>query len=490
MLLSNVLINLEEKKKLNFKKFNPDIKGIHCDSRKISKNFIFVAAKGENNDGHKYIGDAIKKGAIFIVIEKKELEKNLKEKKINFIYTKNSKFFLSRIVANFYVNQPNYISAVTGTNGKTSVAFIANEIWKNCNIKSAFIGTLGLISEKYKKKLELTTENSVEIYKILSILYKKKINNICCEASSHGLDQYRLDGIKLDVAAFTNISQDHFDYHGNFKNYFNSKMRLFLKILKKNGIAIINSDLPETKKILNLCKKSRIKTFTYGYNSTDLKLITYYEQNNSQKIIINHKNKIFSYTIPMIGNFQVYNSLCAICLVYFSGIPIVKCLKAIQNISQIPGRLENIRIPKKMKKKISIFIDYAHTPDALKKSLQTLKKNSFKLSIVFGCGGDRDKKKRPLMGKIANSLADKIYITDDNPRYESAKKIRKEIISHCPKAIEIKSRYLAIKTAINNCEEGENLLIAGKGHEDYQIIGKKICKFSDKDTVLKLLKNI
>ena len=267
-------------------------------------------------------------------------------------------------------------------------------------------------------------------------------------------------------------------------------MRLFLKILKKNGIAIINSDLPETKKILNLCKKSRIKTFTYGYNSTDLKLITYYEQNNSQKIIINHKNKIFSYTIPMIGNFQVYNSLCAICLVYFSGIPIVKCLKAIQNISQIPGRLENIRIPKKMKKKISIFIDYAHTPDALKKSLQTLKKNSFKLSIVFGCGGDRDKKKRPLMGKIANSLADKIYITDDNPRYESAKKIRKEIISNCPKAIEIKSRYLAIKTAINNCEEGENLLIAGKGHEDYQIIGKKIYKFSDKDTVLKLLKNI
>ena len=490
MLLSNVLINLKERKKLNFREFNPDIKGISCDSKKIFKNFIFVATKGKNNDGHKYIFDAIKKGAIFIVIERKELEKNLKKKKINFIYTKNSRLFLSKIASNFYVNQPKNIFAVTGTNGKTSVAFITNEIWRNCNIKSASIGTLGVISDEYKKKLELTTENSVEIHKILSILHKKKINHICCEASSHGLDQHRLDNIKLDVAAFTNISHDHFDYHKNFKNYFNSKMRLFLKVLKKGGVAIINSDLPETKKILNLCKKNKIKTFTYGYNSTDLKLVTFYKENNIQKIIINHKNKIFNYTIPIIGDFQIYNSLCAICLAYFSGISINKCLKTIKKIPQIPGRLESITIPNKMKKRISIFIDYAHTPDALKKTLQTLKKNSVKLSVVFGCGGDRDKKKRSLMGKIANSLADKIYITDDNPRYEPAKKIRKEIISNCPKAIEIKNRYLAIKKAINSCEEGENLLIAGKGHEDYQIIGKKIYKFSDKETVLEILKKI
>ena len=490
MLLSNVLKDLKERKKLNFKKFNPDIQGIHCNSQKISKNFIFVAIKGEKNDGHKYIDEALKKGAIFIVIESKKAKKSLQKKKINFIFTKNSKLFLSKIASNFYINQPKKISAVTGTNGKTSVAFITQEIWKNCNIKSASIGTLGLISDKYKKKLKLTTENSIEFHKLLSILHKKKINHICCEASSHGLDQHRLDNIKLDVAAFTNISQDHFDYHKNFENYFNSKMKLFLKILKKDGIAIINSDLPETRKILNLCKKKKIKTFTYGYKSKDLKLVTYYEDNNHQKIIINYKNKIFSYTISMIGDFQVYNSLCAICLVYFSGISINKCLKAIKKIRQIPGRLESIKIPSKTKKKISIFIDYAHTPDALKKALQALKKNSIKLSVVFGCGGDRDKKKRPLMGEIASRFANKVYVTDDNPRHESAKKIRKEIISHCPKAIEIKSRYLAIKTAINNCGEGENLLIAGKGHEDYQIIGKKIYKFSDKNTVLKLLKNI
>ena len=490
MLLSNVLKDLKERKKLNFKKFNPDIKGVHFNSQKILKDFIFVAIKGENNDGHKYIDEAIKKGAIFFVIENKKIKKNLEKKKINFIFTENSKFFLSKIASNFYINQPKKISAVTGTNGKTSVTFITKEIWKNCNVKSASIGTLGLIADEYKKKLELTTENSVKIHKILSILHKKKINHVCCEASSHGLDQHRLDNIKLDVAAFTNISQDHFDYHKTFQNYFNSKMRLFLKILKKGGVAIINSDLPETKKILNLCKKNKIKTFTYGYNSTDLKLVTFYEENNVQRIMVNHKNKIFNYTIPIIGNFQIYNSLCAICLAYFSGISINKCLKAIKKIPQIPGRLESIKIPRKLKKKISIFIDYAHTPDALKKTLETLKKNSVKLSVVFGCGGNRDRKKRPLMGKIANDFADKVYITDDNPRDESPKKIRKDIISSCTKAIEIKNRYLAIKQAINNCEEGEKLLIAGKGHEDYQIIGKKIYKFSDKDTVLKVLKNI
>jgi len=490
LLLSNVLKDLKERKKLNFKKFNPDIKGVHFNSQKILKDFIFVAIKGENNDGHKYIDEAIKKGAIFFVIENKKIKKNLEKKKINFIFTKNSKFFLSKIASNFYINQPKKISAVTGTNGKTSVTFITKEIWRNCNVKSASIGTLGLIADEYKKKLELTTENSVKIHKILSILHKKKINHVCCEASSHGLDQHRLDNIKLDVAAFTNISQDHFDYHKTFQNYFNSKMRLFLKILKKGGVAIINSDLPETKKILNLCKKNKIKTFTYGYNSTDLKLVTFYEENNVQRIMVNHKNKIFNYTIPIIGNFQIYNSLCAICLAYFSGISINKCLKAIKKIPQIPGRLESIKIPRKLKKKISIFIDYAHTPDALKKTLETLKKNSVKLSVVFGCGGNRDRKKRPLMGKIANDFADKVYITDDNPRDESPKKIRKDIISSCTKAIEIKNRYLAIKQAINNCEEGEKLLIAGKGHEDYQIIGKKIYKFSDKDTVLKVLKNI
>ena len=257
MLLSNVLKDLKETKKLNFKKFNPDIKGLHFNSEKILKNFIFVAIKGKSNDGHKYIDQAIKKGAIFIVIENKKIEKKLQKNNNNFIFTENSKLFLSKIASNFYNNQPRKISAVTGTNGKTSVAFITKEIWKNCNIKSASIGTLGLITDKYKKKLELTTENSIEIHKILSILHKKKINNVCCEASSHSLDQHRIDNVKIEVAAFTNISQDHFDYHGNFKNYFNSKMRLFLRILKKGGVAIINSVLPATKKILNLLKKKK-----------------------------------------------------------------------------------------------------------------------------------------------------------------------------------------------------------------------------------------
>ena len=334
----------------------------------------------------------------------------------------------------------------------------------------------------------MTTENSTEIHKNLEILKKKNVNYVCLEASSHGLDQHRLDNINLKIAAFTNISQDHFDYHKNFKNYFNSKMLLFSKILKKEGVAIINSDLEETKKILSICKKKNIKTFTYGYNSNDLRLIAYYQEKNFQKVIINFKNKILTYKIPIIGDFQVYNSLCAICIAFFSGVQINKCLSAIQKMRQIPGRLERINIKNSTKKNFSIFVDYAHTPDALEKVLKSLKKDSIKLSLVFGCGGDRDKSKRPLMGKVANEISDKVYVTDDNPRKESAKKIRSEIILGCPKAIEIQDRYLAIKKAINNSDNNEILLIAGKGHEDYQIIGEKIYKFSDKNTVLKLLK--
>ena len=491
MLLANVLKDTKEIKKINFDNFNPLIKGIHFNSKKILRNFIFVAIKGEHDDGHKYINEALKNGAKLIVVEKKETINNLKKKKIKFIYTKNSRSFLSKISSNFFIYQPKFISAVTGTNGKTSVSNITQELWKNCNINSASLGTLGLISNNFKKKLSLTTEDSINIYKILSNLSKKRINNICIEASSHGLKQHRIDNVKVDVAAITNISRDHFDYHKNFNNYFNSKMRLFLEILKKNGTAIINSDLKESKKIIRICKKKKINIFTYGYNSKDLKLISFCEENNYKKVKISYKNKIYNYKLPIIGDFQVFNSLCAISIALHSGVLINRCLKNIKKINQIPGRLEFIKIPKKIKKNISIFLDYAHTPDAIENVLKTLKrKKTDKLSIVFGCGGDRDKKKRPMMGEIANKFADKIYITDDNPRNESANKIRKEIIFKCPKALEIKNRYQAIKKCISSCEDGEKVLIAGKGHEEYQIIKKKFYKFNDKKAVLKVLKNL
>ena len=219
----------------------------------------------------------------------------------------------------------------------------------------------------------------------------------------------------------------------------------------------------------------------------DFKVTKIKQQVRGTEFQLDNRGKSYLVRTPFIGRFNVYNTLAAIAGASAAGIKPRDAVKALEDAPQVPGRLELIGT----REGATVFVDYAHTPDALQNVCATLKDlEPNKLITVFGCGGDRDKKKRPLMGKIANSLADKIYITDDNPRYESAKKIRKEIISHCPKAIEIKSRYLAIKTAINNCEEGENLLIAGKGHEDYQIIGKKIYKFSDKDTVLKLLKNI
>ena len=465
------------------------IYGLTMNSNDVNEGDIFIAIDGKKADGHDFIHQAVDRGASAIISNGRDVG-NLPVPQIK---VANPRRAASIVASEFYGHPSKHLTVIgiTGTNGKTSSTFITREIWSKCNLKSASIGTFGLIKDKYKKKLGLTTEDSIEIHKILSNLYKKKINHVCLEASSHGLNQFRLDGVKLDIAAITNISQDHFDYHKNYNNYFNSKMRLFLNVLKKNGTAIINSDLNQTKRILSLCKKKKIKTFTYGYKSKDLRLINIEEKNNYQNVLIKLKNKKYNYLLKMPGSFQVYNSLCAILIAYFSGIKIMNIIKVIENISQIPGRLEKINIPIKMEKKnISIFIDYAHTPDALEKALYLLKKNSNKLSVVFGCGGNRDKEKRSIMGKIADKLADKVYITDDNPRNESAKLIRKEIISNCKKAIEIKSRYLAIKKAIKNCEDGENLLIAGKGHEDYQVIGKKIYKFSDKNTVLGILKRI
>ena len=491
MLLVNLLKDIKEINQLNLKEFNPLIKGISFNSKKIKKNFIFVAIKGKRYDGHQFVNEAINKGAILIIIDNKKPIKILIKKKINFIFCKNSRILLSKISSNFFPKQPSFISAVTGTNGKTSVSHITKEIWKNCNISSAAIGTIGLITDRYKKKLPLTTIDSIQLHQILTSLYKKKINHLCIEASSHGLEQNRIDNIKINTAAFTNFSHDHLDYHKNFKLYFKSKMRLFKDLLIRNGNAIINSDIPESKTIQKLCKKYNKKVISYGFKSKYLQLLDYKSEKDYQKVYFKYKKTKFNFTLPLFGDFQIYNALCSIGIILSSGIGIKECIKSIKKINQIPGRLEKINIPKKLKNNnISIFIDYAHTPDALAKVLKTLKKmTSNKLSIVFGCGGNRDLEKRPLMGKIAKKIADKIYITDDNPRNESPKKIRSDILKTCSGAIEIASRYKAIKEAIKKCEFGEILLIAGKGHEDYQIFSRKTIKFSDKETILKILKN-
>ena len=491
MLLANVLKDIKERKQLNLKEFNPLIKGISFDSKKISKSFIFIAIKGNNFDGHEFINEAINKGAILVIIEDKKAIKNLIKQKINFIISKNSRILLSKISSNFFSNQPTFISAVTGTNGKTSVAHITKEIWEKSKISSASIGTIGLITKNFQQKLPLTTIDSILLHKKLDFLYKKKIGYVCMEASSHGLEQYRIDNVKIKTAAFTNFSHDHLDYHRSFKLYFKSKMRLFNDLLINNGNAIINSDIPEYKTIKKLCKKYNKKIISYGFKSKCLKLLKFKTEQDYQKVFFEFKKTKFNFKLPLFGDFQIYNALCSIGIILSSGINIKQCIKNIEKINQIPGRLEKINIPQKMKKNnILIFVDYAHTPDALEKALQTLKKITInKLSVVFGCGGNRDLKKRPLMGKVAQKIADKVYITDDNPRTESPKKIRKDILKTCPDAIEIANRYQAIKFAVDKSEFGEILLIAGKGHEDYQIFDKNIIKFSDKEAILKILRN-
>ena len=358
MLLVNLLKDIKEINQLNLKEFNPLIKGISFNSKKIKKNFIFVAIKGKRYDGHQFVNEAINKGAILIIIDNKKPIKILIKKKINFIFCKNSRILLSKISSNFFPKQPSFISAVTGTNGKTSVSHITKEIWKNCNISSAAIGTIGLITDRYKKKLPLTTIDSIQLHQILTSLYKKKINHLCIEASSHGLEQNRIDNIKINTAAFTNFSHDHLDYHKNFKLYFKSKMRLFKDLLIRNGNAIINSDIPESKTIQKLCKKYNKKVISYGFKSKYLQLLDYKSEKDYQKVYFKYKKTKFNFTLPLFGDFQIYNALCSIGIILSSGIGIKECIKSIKKINQIPGRLEKINIPKKQKATIPSPEDY------------------------------------------------------------------------------------------------------------------------------------
>ena len=461
------------------------VKGISFDSRKTKKNDIFFAIKGKQKTGYQFIQSAISKGASAIVTNK--IKKN-KKAKISVIKVKNVRKSLSEACSNFYKKKPQNIIAVTGTNGKSSVADFFYQIL-NLNKKSAAsIGTLGIISKKYNKKTKLTSLDPLALHKSLEILYEKKIKNVILEASSHGLDQNRLDNLKIKIGIFTNLSHDHLDYHRNMRSYFNSKMYLFKKLLKKNSKIITDADNKEFSKIKNIAYKHKLKKITIGSSSGNLRILNHKYKGNKQIVTISINSKVLLLTIPLIGYFQIKNLLMAILAATHCGLNESKIFNVIHKIKSVPGRLESVA---KLKNNSNIVIDFAHTPDALEQSLIALKKQFRKeIILVFGCGGDRDKKKRFAMGKIAKKYCRKIFITDDNPRNENPKKIRKNIMKACKKyAVDIGNRKKAIETAIKELGPEEILLVAGKGHEETQDYGSRIINFSDKKVIKKIIKN-
>ncbi len=439
---------------------NLSIRGLASDSNKVKKGYIFFAIKGSNSNGEDYINHAIKKGAALIICSK---NCNHKSKKVNYIKTTNVREVLSQISSKFYNIKPKNIFAVTGTNGKTSVADLFYQILKLNDIPVASIGTLGIKSSEKTLKTGLTTPDTITLHQNLEIIKKKGIDHVIIEASSHGLIQHRLDHLSFKAGIFTNFSQDHLDYHKTMKAYLNAKMILFKRLLPRKSFMITDSLLKEFIKLkrISINRKIRILDINKIKNKINFELPTFF------------------------ADFQTKNLLMAILIARICKLNDYKIKKALKKIKSIEGRLDLV---KELPNKAKIFIDFAHTPDALKRVLKSFETNNKNISLVFGCGGQRDFKKRPLMAKIAKKYCKKIYVTDDNPRKENPKKIRNNIISKLKGSnyFDISNRAEAIKKAIYNSEPGEIILIAGKGHENFQDYGNRTIKISDKKIVKKL----
>ena len=454
-------------KKIKFLKYKN--RNFSINSKKVKKNDIFFAMEGSKQSGNLYSSEALSKGAYKVVTSK-----NTKNK--NYLIVKNVNKFLAEACSVKYKEKPKNIIAVTGTNGKSSVANFYFQILKNLKINSAAIGTLGIFYKNKVKRSNLTTPDIITIHKELNFLKKNKIDNVCLEASSHGLHQNRLDGINFTAGIFTNFTQDHLDYHKNLKKYLQAKLSLFSSLLKKNSFAVLDTDIPEFSIINKICKKRKIKILSFGSRGNTIKLISHYYFGKKQIIKINFLNKIYNIKLDLIGDFQIKNVLAAILASYLSVKNPDQIINTLSKIKSATGRMQYVG----NKKKSAVVVDYAHTPDALKKSLQTLAKQfNKKVDVVFGCGGDRDKGKRYKMGEIADQFASKIYLTNDNPRSENPISIIKQIKKGCSRSKIILDRKMAIKSAINNLNTDSILLIAGKGHENYQIINNQKKYFSD-----------
>ena len=474
-------------KNINRKYYKKYFSGIAFNSKKVKKNNIFFAIEGAKFDGNKYIFDAINKGAK-IIISKKKLKNN--NKNIIFLRDNNPRKLLAEISFKLIKKKPQNLVAVTGTNGKSSVANFYYQILTLNNKRAATIGTLGVNSKKINFELSNTTIDPIQLGQTLKKLKNHKIDNVIMEASSHGLEQNRLDGLIFNSGIFTNLSQDHLDYHKNLKHYLKAKLYLFKKLIRKKGSVITDSKIPEFTKIKKIAKKKSLEINTIEGKNEKFEILKHSFQDESQILKIKHKNIIKLIRLNLIGKIQVKNILMAFIAAEKSGLNFNKILKVIPSLKPVEGRFEKIG---KIRNKSKVILDYAHTPDALKTCLLNLREQfpENKIILLFGCGGNRDQNKRSKMGKIADTFSDEIYLTDDNPRFENPNKIRKDIRIGIKKTkvIEISNRAKAIAEAIKNLKTGELLLVAGKGHEKVQDIGKQKIFFSDKKTILDSIKN-
>lgn len=453
---------------------DPNIAGVTADSRAVAKGHLFAALPGAKHDGKAFVGEALRKGAVAILAAPGlDLPKG-----VPYLAAGNPRRAFARTAARFYGAQPATIVAVTGTSGKTSVASFARQIWATLGRKAASLGTLGLVAPARTRYGSLTTPDPASLHKDLAELAAEGVECVAMEASSHGLDQCRLDGVELKAAAFTNFSRDHLDYHPDMAAYFAAKRRLFDALLPRGAVAVLNADIPEFEALKAACAARGHRIATYGRKGEHLRLIAAQPVPEGQNVEIEAYGVTQRFVLPLAGAFQTTNALAALGLVVGAGAAPLAAMNALAQLEGVPGRLERAGA---RKNGASVYVDYAHKPDALATVLAALRPHARgKLHVVLGCGGDRDPGKRPMMGKIAIEAADRVIVTDDNPRSEDPANIRAAILAAAPGAIEIAPREAAIREAVAALQAGDVLAICGKGHETGQIVGRETLPFDDR----------
>lgn len=487
-----------------------EVSGVTADSRDVRPGYAFVAIPGTKVDGRAFIGAAAKAGASAIFSPKAGAGEKPAHQAVEHpraqepttdalvLTVDKPREILAKAAAALFPQQPEQIAAVTGTNGKTSVAQFTCQMWEHLEIKAASLGTLGVSAPGFEDIPPLTTPDPVALHKGLQRLSQAGYSHLALEASSHGLDQRRLEGMRISAGAFTNLTRDHLDYHHTMENYRAAKLRLFSDLVKTGGLAVANADVPEMRLIREICVDRGLRLLDYGHGAEHLRLLETLPHEAGQEMVFELEGVRHRVDLPLVGSFQAHNVLCALgILLGMSSKGARACgdqscqdraVEALAGLKGVRGRMEHVGTRAGGG---SVFVDYAHTPDALETALTGLKPHvSGRMIAIFGCGGDRDPGKRPQMGAVVKRLADVAILTDDNPRTENPADIRRDARRGAPNALEIGDRRQAISTGIEMLKPGDVLLVAGKGHESGQDIGSKVLPFDDAAVSRELLGDI
>jgi UDP-N-acetylmuramoyl-L-alanyl-D-glutamate--2,6-diaminopimelate ligase len=461
---------------------DPTLSGLALDSRQVRPGFLFAALSGAKADGADFVNDAVRRGAVAILAAA-DAELPPLDPAIAVVRDANPRRRIALMAAAFAGLQPATIAAVTGTNGKSSTVHFVRHLWAALGFKAASVGTLGIVSPGFKRDAGLTTPDPVQLHADLAMLAREGVTHLAIEASSHGLDQHRLDGLRLSAAAFTNLTHEHLDYHVSMDAYFAAKSRLFAELLPPGGTAVVNADSDRAPAVAEICRRRGIRYWSYGNTGAELKLIADTPIAGGQHLVLDLLGRRYEIDLPLVGGFQASNALAALGLAVATGGYPARAVEALGTLSGAPGRLQLVA---RHGSGAPVYVDYAHKPEALQTVLETLRPFARgKLVVVFGCGGDRDRAKRPVMGEIATRLADLTIVTDDNPRSEEPAAIRAEILRGIPSdrrnwvegSID---RHHAIAEGMAALKGADDLLlIAGKGHETGQTIKGVTHPFDD-----------